>query len=143
MKLATQSLHDTTRSDRSLVTDGHDRLRDVVGRRDGVGLTREDGHAAEKGTLCARIVSWDAGEEGCSGGRRTTGLLRLDVRQVVGLNTVEELLTALRVLDVLQTDVHALLDVAVAHDLIHDNADSVWCDVVDNAGATERFSKSW
>jgi hypothetical protein len=141
MKLATQSLHDTTRSDRGLVTDGDDRLRDVVGRRDGVGLTREDGHAAEKGTLCAGIVSLDAGEEGRSGGRRTTGLLRLDVRQVVSLDTVEELLTALRVLDVLETDVHALLDVAVAHDLVHNDADSVWCDVVDNAGAAEWLSQ--
>jgi hypothetical protein len=140
MKLATQSLHDTTRSDRGLVTNGDDRLRDVVGRRDGVGLTREDGHAAEKGTLCAGIVSLKTAEEGCSGGRRTTGLLRLDVRQVVGLDTVEELLTALRVLDVLKTDVHTLLDVAVAHDLVHDDADSVWCNVVDDAGAAERDS---
>jgi hypothetical protein len=60
----------------------------------------------------------------------TAGLLRLDVRGVVGLHAVEELLPALRVLDVLDADVHPLLEVAVADDLVHDHADRVWCDVV-------------
>jgi hypothetical protein len=66
---------------------------------------------------------------------RTAGLLRLHVRGVVRLHAVEELLSALRVLDVLDADVHALLDVPVADDLVHDDAHSVWCDVVHDARA--------
>jgi hypothetical protein len=67
---------------------------------------------------------------------RTASLLRLDVCGVVGLDTVEELLSALRVLDVLNTDVDPLLDVAVANDLVDNDADSVWCDVVHNTSTT-------
>ena len=58
--------------------------------------------------------------------------LRLNVRLVVPLDAVEELLPALRVLDVLHTDVHALLNVAVANDLVDDNADRAGRDVIDD-----------
>lgn len=55
---------------------------------------------------------------------------------VVPLDTVEELLPALRVSDVLNTDVHPLLDVAVANDLVNDDTDRMRCNVVDNTSAT-------
>ena len=62
----------------------------------------------------------------------TTLLLRRNMRLVVPLDTVKELLPAFRVTDVLGTDVHALLDVAVADNLVDDNADCAGRDVVDN-----------
>lgn len=51
---------------------------------------------------------------------------------MVALNAVEELLTALRVPDVLNTDVHSLLHITVADDLIDNHADGSGSDVVDN-----------
>ena len=78
----------------------------------------------------------------------TALLLRRNMRVVVTLNPVKELLPALRVLDVLNTDVHALLNVAVTDDLVDDNADSAGRDIVDNTSAAlgslgyERFGDS-
>ena len=54
------------------------------------------------------------------------------MRFVVPLDAVEELLPALRVPDVLNTDVYALLNVTVADNLVDDNADRAGRDVVDN-----------
>ena len=65
---------------------------------------------------------------------RTALRLRLNVRLVVPLDTVKELLPALRVLDVLHTDVYTLLDVTVADDLVDDDTDGVRGHVVDNTG---------
>lgn len=70
------------------------------------------------------------------------------MRFVVPLDAVEELLPALRVPDVLNTDVYALLNVTVADNLVDDNADSAGRDIVDNTSAAfgrlryERFGDS-
>ena len=64
---------------------------------------------------------------------RLTALLPCgNMRFVVPLDTVKELLPALRVPDVLDTDVHPLLDVAVTDDLVHDHTNSAGGNVVDN-----------
>ena len=65
---------------------------------------------------------------------RTALLLRLSMRRVVTLDAVKELLPTLRVPDVLDADVHPLLEVAVAHDLVDDDTDGVWSNVVDDSG---------
>ena len=57
---------------------------------------------------------------------------------VIPLDAVEELLTALRVPDVLNANVHPLLDVAVADDLVNNNTDGVGGDVVNNTGPAEQ-----
>ena len=70
----------------------------------------------------------------------TALLLRRDMCFVVPLDTVKELLPALRVLDVLHTDVYTLLDVTVANDLVDNDADSVGGDIVDDTSATVDMS---
>ena len=60
------------------------------------------------------------------------------MRVVVPLDTVKELLPALRVPDVLNPNVHPLLDVAVADDLVDDDANSTWGDVVDDTGPASK-----
>lgn len=50
------------------------------------------------------------------------------------LDTIDEILTGTRVLDVLDPDADALLDVAVADDLVQEDTDGGLGHVVDNAG---------
>lgn len=66
----------------------------------------------------------------------TTSLLCLHMRIVVPLHTIQELLPALRVLDVLNTDIDSLLDVATVDNLVDDDTDSAGGNVVDDTSAT-------
>ena len=74
----------------------------------------------------------------------TALLLRRDMCFVVPLDTVKELLPALRVPDVLNTDVHPLLDVTVADDLVDDDANGAGSNIVDDtspARGEDQWSK--
>ena len=63
----------------------------------------------------------------------TTLLLRLLTDLLVALHALEELLPALRVTNVLNSDVHSLFDVAIPDHLIHNDTNSMGSDIVDNA----------
>ena len=97
-----------------LVSDWRDQLWDIVLGRDCVGLAGLTGLTLEGNPLAGLI--------GC--------LLLL----VVGLDTVEELLTALGVLDVLNTNVDPLGEDLSAHTLVDDDAEGVLGDVEHAAG---------
>jgi hypothetical protein len=60
---------------------------------------------------------------------------------MVPLHPVQELLPAFRVLHVLNTEVHPLLNVAVANNLVDDDTDSMGSDIVDNASPSGRSFK--
>ena len=92
-----------------LVSDWRNQLWDIVLGRHCVGFARLTGLTLEGNPLAGLI--------GC--------LLLL----VVGLDTVEELLTALRVLDVLNTNVDPLGKDLSAHALVDDDAEGLLRDV--------------
>lgn len=100
--------------DMGIVSDGGDRLWDVVLRADGVSLPGTDGLALQ--------VEMD------------TLLLGLPLLNGVLLDTAQEVLTRARVLKVLDADVDALLHVSVADALVADNTESGLGDVVDDTG---------
>jgi len=60
-------------------------------------------------------------------------LLCLDMFGVVCLHSVQELLTTCRMSNMLHTQAHTLLNVSVSNDLVYDNTNGVWCDVVHDA----------
>jgi hypothetical protein len=96
-----------------VVRDGSDRLGEVLGGLDDVGVTGLDG-------LSLQV-------------QVNTLLLSLALLDGVLLDTVDELLTGAGVGDVLDTDVEALLEVAVADTLVDDNTDGGLGHVVDDA----------
>lgn len=100
--------------DMGIVSDGGDRLWDVVLRADGVSLPGTDGLALQ--------VEMD------------TLLLGLPLLNGVLLDTAQEVLTRARVLKVLDADVDALLHVSVADALVADNTEGGLGDVVDDTG---------
>ena len=65
----------------------------------------------------------------------TTSLLGFSSQLCILLHPIQEILTAFGVSDVLNTDVHALLNVTVSDDLVHNDTNCSWGDVVDDAGA--------
>jgi hypothetical protein len=64
---------------------------------------------------------------------RTTLLFSSNVRFVIGLHAVKELLPALGVPDVLNADVDTLLDVPVANNLVDDDTNGMRGNIVHNA----------
>lgn len=105
-----------SRLDVGVVGDGDNGLGDVAGGGDEVTLTGLDSLALQ--------VDVD------------TLLLGLTLLDGVLLNTVDELLTGAGVLDVLDADVDALLEVAVVDTLVQEDTDGGLGNVVDNAGLT-------
>jgi hypothetical protein len=71
-------------------------------------------------------------------------LLGLNMCIMVALHPVQKLLTTFRVPHMFHTEVDPLLDVTVANDLVNDDTDSIWGDVVHNAGSSvdSTFSKA-
>jgi len=102
--------------DGSLVWEWSDGLWEVVLDGDSAGLTGLDGLPLQVHVLSSSLC----------------GPLLLSV----GLDTIDELLSAFGVLDVLSTDVHTLLNVSVADELVEDDSEGGLGDVVDNTGLT-------
>ena len=112
-------------------------LGSVVFCRDGAGITGEGGDAAEVDTLC-NVLSSVSHRGSNRKQARTAGLLCLDVSIVVSLHPVQEFLSARRVSDVLDTEVHPLLDVSVSNDLVNDDSDRRRGNVVDDTRSPDR-----
>lgn len=98
-----------------VVSDGSKSLRQVVLRRDGVCSSW-----ALRQSLELNLLSL---------------LLGLPLLCGVELNSVQEVITALGVLDVLDAEVDSLLDLAVTNSLVDDDTDGSWSDVVYDASS--------
>jgi hypothetical protein len=71
----------------------------------------------------------------------TTSSLGFLLLLSVGLDTVQEFLTALGVSDVFNTDINTLFNVAVTNDLVNNNTDRGLGNVVDDTSTTNlKFS---
>lgn len=99
-----------------VVGDGGNGLRDVAGLGDEVAITGTNGLTLQ--------VNVD------------TLLLGLTLLEGVLLDTVDELLTGTGVLDVLNADADALLEVAVVDTLVQEDTDGGLGDVVDDTSLT-------
>ena len=128
--------------DSGLVRYRRHRLRRVVLRRDGLRTAGEDGLTLQVDTLYKQRPTAMSNNTGKYTSVLTALLLRCNVRIVVALDTIKELLPALRVPDVLNPDVHPLLDVAVADNLVDDDTNGTGGDVVDDTSATIRAGPS-
>lgn len=106
----------TSSLDGGLVRDRDDGLGNVVLDGNDVGLPRLGGKTLE--------LNLD------------TGLLSLSLLDSVRLNSVKELLSATRVLDVLDSQVDSLLHVSTVDNLVADDTDTSGGDVVDDTGLT-------
>ena len=73
----------------------------------------------------------------------TTGFFSLSTDGSVPLYSVQELLPASRVPDVLDPDVHPLLNVSVANNLVDNDTNSARGDIVDDAGSTVVMCESY
>lgn len=109
-----QTTTESFRLDMGVVRDRGDGLGDVGIHGDEVTLTGHGGLTLE--------VEVD------------TLLMGLALLLGILLDTIDEILTGTRVLDVLDPDADALLDVAVADDLVQEDTDGGLGHVVDNAG---------
>merc|ERR1712227_392529 len=115
VSLSTRSVLPRLRLDGGVVRDRGEGLREVVRGRDGAGLAGRDRETLEDNRLALGL-----------------GLL---LGRGVRLDAVQEVVTALGVPDVLDAEVDALLEVAVADDLVDDDANRRRGHVVHDAGA--------
>lgn len=98
--------------------------RGASGRR--LRRTVSGGTKAIPSTICYPAIKFP---------RLTSLRLRLLLGRGVGLDAVEEVVTALGVLDVLNAEVDTLLHVAVSDDLVHDHTNSTGGNVVNDTGS--------
>lgn len=127
------------RLDGGIVCNGGKSLRGVVGSRDEAGLAGGDRQTLELDVLALSLslllgssVGLDTVQEVCSRGE-TDSINHF--RRLLNLALLT--ITALGVLDVLNTEVDALLHVAVADDLVDNDTDRRRGDVVDDTGTSE------
>lgn len=131
----------------SLVAHGDDGLRGSGGGRDGASLAREGGYALQDNLLCwivrSSVANRDTlGVKSAETKVRTTLLLRLSALHRVFFYAVQEFLSGLRVLDVLDSQVDTLFDVSVPDGLLDDNTNCAGGDVVnDTSSSAEQEGK--
>jgi hypothetical protein len=117
------------------VGDGVEGLGGVVGRRNVVGLTGLSGLSLQVDVFCRGREILGNGETRFSSRDRLTTLgLGFLLGDGVGLDTVQELLSASGVLDVFNPQVDSLLHVSAVDNLVTDDTDTSGGNVVDDTG---------